>query len=100
MTATRSSPTVIRSASVALAALVAALALTPDSADAGQRRSRCWENDRGRVVCRDRASSSYSRDTAASREYDRIRADQYDPTGSYSAYPDWARYALSPKGMR
>ena len=30
-------------------------------------------------------------------EADHIRAKSYDPAGSYKAYPDWARYALSPK---
>ena len=28
---------------------------------------------------------------------DHIRAKSADPGGSYRAYPDWARYALSPK---
>ena len=32
--------------------------------------------------------------------YDRARAEDVDPGGSYKAYPDWARYALSPKGNR
>ena len=36
--------------------------------------------------------------TPDQREFERARANNYDPTGSYSAYPDWARYALSPKG--
>ena len=35
--------------------------------------------------------------TPDQREFERTRAESYDPTGSYSAYPDWARYALSPK---
>ena len=33
----------------------------------------------------------------SSRSYDRIRANDYDPAGAYRDYPDWARYALSPK---
>ena len=39
----------------------------------------------------------HERLTPAQREFERTRAESYDPTGSYSAYPDWARYALSPK---
>ncbi len=48
----------------------------------------------------DRDSQRYDRQTANAREYDRARAENYDPGGSYAAYPDWARYALSPKGHR
>ena len=36
--------------------------------------------------------------TADQREYERTLAEGVDPGGSYAAYPDWARYALSPKG--
>lgn len=46
-----------------------------------------------------RYARSHTRErlTRDQREFERTRADSYDPTGSYSAYPDWARYALSPK---
>lgn len=40
------------------------------------------------------------RQRASEREWERTRAKAYDPGGSYSGYPDWARYALSPKGGR
>lgn len=43
------------------------------------------------------AKSSRHRHWSQSTEADHIRAKSYDPAGSYKAYPDWARYALSPK---
>jgi hypothetical protein len=35
--------------------------------------------------------------SAARLEYERARADAVDPARTYGAYPDWARFALSPK---
>ena len=48
---------------------------------------------------RHRQARLHSRErlTRDQREFERTRAENYDPTGSYAAYPDWARYALSPK---
>jgi hypothetical protein len=47
-----------------------------------------------------RSARSHDRQrlTRDQREYERTRAESYDPGGSYAGYPDWARYALSPKG--
>lgn len=85
----------ISATSLVLGALaVTGVALAPVSAEA---HSRCWRTDSGRKVCRHR---SYDHRDAAEREYDHMRAKSYDPGGSYSGYPDWARYALSPKGFR
>lgn len=42
---------------------------------------------------RQRQTDQSRSDTA---QYERARARAYD-NGSYSNYPDWARYALSPK---
>jgi hypothetical protein len=50
---------------------------------------------------RDRAAARAhhsERLTPDQREYERARAENVDPGGSYRDYPDWARYALSPKG--
>jgi hypothetical protein len=66
---------IIRSALVLSVAGTLFLSLTPN-ADAKSYRHRHWSQN---------------------AEADHIRAKSYDPGGSYKAYPDWARYALSPK---
>ena len=43
------------------------------------------------------AKSHRHRHYSQNAEAAHIRAKSYDPGGSYKAYPDWARYALSPK---
>ncbi len=45
-------------------------------------------------------SGHVERLTRDQREYEHIRAESADPTGSYRAYPDWARAALGDKGGR
>lgn len=59
---------------------------------------RDYDDERS-YTSRHRHSRSHSRErlTPDQREFERTRANSYDPTGSYAAYPDWARYALSPK---
>lgn len=42
-------------------------------------------------------SHQISRSRADERHYEHMRAEAYDPAGAYKGYPDWARYALSPK---
>lgn len=87
---------------VAALVLAAAVGAGVSTAPAEARGRKCWETDSGRVVCRGRSydTRSVDRRTEAEREYDRARANDVDPGGSYSAYPDWARYALSPKSNR
>ncbi len=45
-------------------------------------------------------ATEQQRQSASEKEWEHTRAKAYDPGGSYSGYPDWARYALSPKGSR
>ena len=84
-----------RSMLAATALIAAAVATLPAPAEAGSRR--CYERRDGRVVCRE---AHADRRSAQEREWERDRANHYDPTGSYASYPDWARYALSPKSNR
>jgi hypothetical protein len=71
--------------------LSAALLLTATTAaDAKSRKHHKGHRD----------TAAHDRRSADEREYDRARAKAFDPGGSYSAYPDWARYALSPKSLR
>ncbi len=100
MTASRDDRRLAALAGLCAATAVAVLAtsvLAPAAAEAGARR--CWERNDGRVVCR-QGRDSVDRRSAQEREWERDRANHYDPTGSYAAYPDWARYALSPKSLR
>ena len=64
------------------------------SANLAEARSR-YRNEDGTHSRRSYSSTrSYNR-TRDDAEH--VRAQESDPTGSYRAYPDWARYALSPK---
>ena len=74
---------------VAALGCIAATAMA-DTADANHRSKK----DRARA---ERAYKG-ERLTPDQREYERARAENVDPGSSYAAYPDWARYALSPKG--
>lgn len=74
-------------------ALVLSAALLLTAATAADAKSRKRHHGHRDAATQDRRS-------ADEREYDRARARAFDPGGSYSAYPDWARYALSPKSMR
>ena len=77
------------------AAICATLALS--LASGGAEAKSCKKKN---GCYRDQEYSQADQRTAQEREYDRARAKAYDPGGSYEAYPDWARYALSPKGSR
>ncbi len=81
---------------VAAAALAAVLAsgLGVGAADAKscKKRNGCYSGQD--------YSQQQDRRTASEREYEHTRAKAYDPGGSYDGYPDWARYALSPKSSR
>ena len=85
-------------------AVAAVIGISAQPADAYRARKGCYEDRHGHLRCRTAAvprRDSYSYDRArAEAEYDRARAEDVDPGGSYKAYPDWARYALSPKGNR
>ena len=75
--------------------VAAVIGISAQPADAYRARKGCYEDRHGHVRCR--AAVGHHRD---SESYDRARAEDVDPGGSYKAYPDWARYALSPKGNR
>jgi len=76
-------------------AVAAVIGISAQPADAYRARKGCYEDRHGHVRCR--GAVGHRRD---SYSYDRARAEDVDPGGSYKAYPDWARYALSPKGNR
>lgn len=91
-------PTTLKllAASVLAAALLAPATTMP--AEAGYSKGKRYSSSDRRKSHAYR--NRYDRRDAAEREYDRARAESVDPGGSYSAYPDWARYALSPKSNR
>jgi len=80
---------------ITLAAILSAALLLTAAADADAKSRKRHHGYHGH-----RVAATQDRRSADEREYDRARAKAFDPGGSYSAYPDWARYALSPKSMR
>jgi hypothetical protein len=44
-----------------------------------------------------RYRSYKSKSASQNAEFERNRANSFDPAGRFKGYPDWARYALSPK---
>lgn len=77
---------------VALLASVFVVVSVATAADAKSSRKRGWH--RCNEYCQAR------RQSASEREWEHTRAKAYDPGGSFDGYPDWARYALSPKSSR
>ena len=77
-----------KSFALALVTVVAGASLTTQ-AEARRRHYRTYD-DGG-------AYRGDYRNSRLLRSADHDRAVAADPTGSYRAYPDWARYALSPK---
>ncbi len=86
----------MRLATLTATVLTAAIALGLGAASAEAKS--CKYKKHG--CTRDQYARELDRRTASEREWEHTRAKAYDPGGSYEAYPDWARYALSPKGNR